>query len=427
VDSSLAGSYKILKTMALRAALTGAITFLVIALLVSYIISRFVTDPLQALLKGFHRVGQGDFDYWVEAKGSDEITEIADSFNVMSRAVGRYLDEVATKSEEITTLYTIVQRMSETIDGKKLKHIVIDLLLEIFKARTVVLIVPADVSGGIYEVNSGESGSRQHLGTQYILSSDDPHPAISREELVLWQEHGLGQPVFAADGSKTLISIHLQEMRFALVCAIKDGGQPFSLAEKKIFPALVHHLAISFANARLYTMAITDELTGLYTKRYLNTIAQELHEKSVDDEGEGFCLMMVDIDHFKEVNDQYGHPIGDLVLQQMADVIRAGLRTADIPCRYGGEEFVIILPGADMETGCMVAERLRGAIADYFFVGGDDLILRKTISVGLACSSSSVVSVEDLIRQADEAMYAAKRQGRNRIEVCSLSKSSAAG
>ena len=426
VDSSLVGSYEILKTMAWRAALTGAITFLVIALLISHIISRFVTDPLQALLKGFQRVGRGDFDYWVDAKGSDEVTEIADSFNVMSRAIGRYIEEVANKSDEITTLYIIVQRMSETIDGKKLKHIVIDLLLDIFKARTVALVVPVDITNGEYEVNSGESGSRQHQRIKYALSaSSDPHPAVSKAELVYWHEHGLGQPVFDDDGSKTLISIQLQDMRYALVCAVKDGEHPFSLAEKKIFPALVHHIAISFANARLYSIAITDGLTGLYTKRYLNTIAQELQEKASGDGGEGFGLMMVDIDHFKEVNDQYGHQVGDLVLRQMGEVIRAGLRVDDIPCRYGGEEFVIFLPGADMKIGCMVAERLRVAIADYLFVAGDDLVLRKTISIGLACSSLSIYSIEELIQQADEAMYVAKRKGRNRVELCSVTKSDA--
>ncbi|MDH5525388.1 MAG: diguanylate cyclase [Desulfobulbaceae bacterium] len=422
VDSSLAGSYAILKTMALRAIFTGLLTFLIIALLVSYVISRFVTNPLQALLKGFYRVGQGDFDYWVDAKGSDEITEIADTFNVMSRAVGRYIDELASKSEEISTLYTIVQRMSQTIDGKKLKHIVIDLLLEIFKARTVVLIVPADVAGGVYEVFSGESGSRQHQQDKFDLAgSVDPHPAVSRAEVEQWQAAGFAQPLFADGGCKTLISIQMQDMRFALVCAVKDEGRSFSMAEKKIFPALIHHIAISFANSRLYTMAITDGLTGLYTKRYLNTIASELHEKSSSGEpGDGFCLMMVDIDHFKEVNDQYGHQVGDRVLLEMADVIRAGLRTADIPCRYGGEEFVLILPGTDVETGCMVAERLRAAIAEHAFMVDADLVLHKTISIGLACGSLAVASVDEMIRQADEALYVAKRQGRNRIEVCRL-------
>ncbi|MGV1100399.1 diguanylate cyclase [Thiovibrio sp. JS02] len=422
VDSSLATAYESLNRTAVQVVVTGLVTFLVIALLVSFLIAKFVTNPLQAMVQGFQQVGGGDFDYWVEVKGSDEIVEISDSFNIMSRAVGRYIKEIASKSDEISTLYTIVQRMSETIDGQKLKHIVIDLLLEIFKAKTVVLILPVDSAVGRYEVFWGEGGARRHHRAEYELSAGgDPHPDVSRTALAAWQEQTLDQPVLGAGESKALISIHLQDMRFALLCIVKGGEHPFAGAEKKLFPAVVHHIAISFANARLYTMAITDELTGLYTKRYLHSVAKELLVKADKEKGPGLCLLMLDIDHFKDVNDRHGHLTGDRVLRQVAEVIRTSLRTADIPCRYGGEEFVVFLPDTDQQTGVKVAERLRMAVAQHSFLGAEDLILRKTISIGLACAAGRSGSLEELLSRADAALYDAKQHGRNQVKAWTAS------
>ncbi len=420
VDSSLSASYGSLNRIAIQVIITGLVTLLVIALLVSFLISRFVTNPMQALLQGFQKVGRGDFDYWVDVKGSDEIIEIADSFNIMSRAVGRYIREIASKSEEIETLYTIVQRMSETIDGKKLKHITLELLLEVFKAETVVLVLPLETEAGRYEVYWGSRGTRRHNRAEYDkAATEDPHPMVNREVIKRWQNGAFNQPVLQNGENRALIPIHLQDMRFALVFVIKEKDHTFSKSEKNLFPAVVHHIAISFANARLYTMAITDSLTGLYTKRYLHNVAKELLIKATHADESLLCLLMLDIDHFKEVNDLHGHLTGDRVLRQMAKAIRSNLRTADIPCRYGGEEFVVFLPDTDKKTGCEVAERLRLAVEKHSFVGAGDLVLRKTISIGLAANTRGAVDLEELLRRADAALYKAKENGRNQVQAWS--------
>lgn len=414
IDSSLAASYESLNHIALQVIITGFVTFMVIALLVSYLITIFVTKPMQSLIEGFHKVGGGDFDYWIDIKGSEEIVEIANSFNIMSRAIGRYIKEIGCKSEELSTLYTIVQRMTETIDGQRLNHIAIDLLLEVFKAETVALLIPIDAKAETFEVYWGMTGNSRHHRSKYLTTSQEaPHPTVSRAELLDWQAQGFCQPLLQDKGSRALFPIGLQNMRFALISIVKQNGQSFSPAEKKLFPPVVHHLAISFANARLYSMAITDSLTGLYSKRYLLNVAKELLTEAK--QGQGLCLLMLDIDYFKEVNDQFGHLTGDRVLREMAELIEANLRTADVPCRYGGEEFSVFLPNTDGQTGLKIAERLRLAVEQHPFSVEEDRTLHKTISIGLACNEKGSASLEELLQRADTALYRAKEGGRNQV------------
>jgi len=124
--------------------------------------------------------------------------------------------------------------------------------------------------------------------------------------------------------------------------------------------------------------------------------------------------VILDLDHFKKINDNHGHPAGDQVLREMGKAILANSRSNDFAARYGGEEFVIILPETPLNKAMVQAERLRNAVFESTF-GAPELNLKATISVGLAALNDSQDKPEDLIRQADLALYAAKRGGRNRI------------
>ena len=121
----------------------------------------------------------------------------------------------------------------------------------------------------------------------------------------------------------------------------------------------------------------------------------------------------MDIDHFKRINDRYGHANGDLVLVRLAEVCRSTLRTADLCGRFGGEEFVVILPDTTLETACIAAERLREVI-ERQTVETDAGSIRFTVSIGVAAAEPNHTSISDLIRMADVYMYAAKNSGRNR-------------
>jgi two-component system cell cycle response regulator len=162
-------------------------------------------------------------------------------------------------------------------------------------------------------------------------------------------------------------------------------------------------------------MAVTDGLTGLHNRRYLDAHTKILFDRAVARD-RPISVMMTDIDRFKLINDTYGHDAGDHVLREFARRLRRNLRGIDLACRYGGEEFVVVMPDTDARVAGIVAERIRGAIADApFLTGRDDKRLEVTVSVGVATMLPADTGVEDLIRRADTALYEAKSAGRNRV------------
>ena len=165
-------------------------------------------------------------------------------------------------------------------------------------------------------------------------------------------------------------------------------------------------------------MALTDPLTGFYNQRYL---MRHLHGLMASGQATGIALLMIDVDHFKTVNDRYGHPAGDRALKQVADTLRSGIRAFDGIVRYGGEEFVVLMPGAGKEDALAAAERLRAAIAIMPFTLAPGVVHRLTVSIGVGLRSGRIHNAELLLQAADQAMYRAKRAGRNRVELASES------
>lgn len=162
-------------------------------------------------------------------------------------------------------------------------------------------------------------------------------------------------------------------------------------------------------------LAITDPLTSLYNRRYMFSHLETLMQESVDT-NKTVSYIIVDIDYFKSVNDTHGHDIGDEVLKEFSERIITNIRGADLACRYGGEEFVIIMPDTDLSFAYMVAERMRLYVADRpFEVEGLEEKLDLTISIGVTCSEGEGDTTAAMMRRADQALYRAKRDGRNRV------------
>ncbi len=162
-------------------------------------------------------------------------------------------------------------------------------------------------------------------------------------------------------------------------------------------------------------MAITDALTGLHNRRYMETHLGTLVEQSAS-RGKPISVLVLDIDYFKSVNDTYGHDAGDDVLREFAIRLRKSIRNIDLACRYGGEEFVIVMPETDMGVATMVAERLRRRIAaEPFPIQQDMRLLDVTISIGIAALQGEGDTAATILKRADQALYRAKRDGRNRV------------
>jgi diguanylate cyclase (GGDEF)-like protein len=168
------------------------------------------------------------------------------------------------------------------------------------------------------------------------------------------------------------------------------------------------------SNERLKELSNTDPLTLIYNRRYMMNMLEKEMQRA-ERKGSHLSLIMIDIDHFKRVNDQYGHQGGDLVLASLAKLSRSGLRSYDFIARYGGEEFVLTLPETAHNDALMIAERLRNNIQSHAYTGSLKG-LHTTASMGVATYPTNFISsVADLIREADEAMYRAKAAGRNRV------------
>jgi diguanylate cyclase (GGDEF)-like protein len=177
--------------------------------------------------------------------------------------------------------------------------------------------------------------------------------------------------------------------------------------------ALIHLNAQLVARARLEWMATYDALTGVYNRRFVLEQLQRL-VKMARRYDQPFGVVLLDVDHFKRVNDRRGHAAGDEVLQTVCAVTRRCIRDVDVLGRYGGEEFLVLLPNADREEAVAVAERIRGAVrAARAPVAGDPL--RVTVSLGVSVPAPGVEDAASLIAAADAALYAAKRGGRNRV------------
>jgi two-component system cell cycle response regulator len=161
-------------------------------------------------------------------------------------------------------------------------------------------------------------------------------------------------------------------------------------------------------------LAVTDELTGLYNRRYFDRHLSLMLEKAQQQDRD-MAVMLIDMDFFKSVNDTHGHDTGDSVLREFADRLRRNIRGVDLACRFGGEEFVVLMPDTDWRQAQNVAERVRQAVAEKGFGGSPSRPLALTVSVGLALNEAETDTPEVMLKRADVALYRAKREGRNRV------------
>jgi diguanylate cyclase (GGDEF)-like protein len=171
------------------------------------------------------------------------------------------------------------------------------------------------------------------------------------------------------------------------------------------------------AKAELLEMIHKDPMTNLYNRRYFNDISETLFALSKREKNH-FSALMIDIDRFKLVNDNYGHAIGDKVLEELSLILKNIVRQSDVPIRFGGEEFVILLPNTDVDGAILLAKKIRETVEQKDILLEDNSILKITLSIGVAeCDCIHDSNIDNLIHRIDEALYQAKRTGRNRVIV----------
>lgn len=305
---------------------------------------------------------------------------------------------------------------NEQMSGPESKQTI--LIIDDAKENIVVLSRLLKPQGNIIFAQSGEEGLRlaqQHLPELVLLDISMPGMDGFEVLALLKQAAQTSEiPVIFITG----IPDSETEEKGLTMGAVDYITKPFSSAVVK---ARVRHqlklqrltFDLKEANARLTQLAMTDPLTGAYNRRYfIDTLNSELarskrYQFSV-------CVILFDIDCFKAINDKYGHDIGDRVIKEVVDISIAELRKNDVFCRYGGEEFAILLPETPMSEAAKMAARLCAKFADSRINTGTRQVCF-TVSAGLAQFENPGESPETILKRADQALYEAKMQGRNRV------------
>jgi diguanylate cyclase (GGDEF)-like protein len=243
------------------------------------------------------------------------------------------------------------------------------------------------------QIKSTSHGRRQHRRLLEILGDD--------RTLTAWLRDGKARRTEAF-------------VLLAQGLSAKDSEFLAGAADLVVDPAedLLDRLAtLERENRQLKSLSLSDDLTGLYNKRFF-TIQLEIEMARAQRTGHPCCLMMIDFDNFKEINDRLGHDEGDRFLIQMGGLIREKLRPTDFVCRYGGDEFAVIMPATSLLDGIGIARRLQEFTAHFTW----KMAIRVTASFGLAAfEPSDTLNAEEFFKQADSELYKAKKAGKNRI------------
>jgi len=302
------------------------------------------------------------------------------------------------------------------------KHLV-ERLRDIFRLKSVALLLADIPAGLLYSLDSAPPGA---LGEATLLSLEDElvrlarrarkPVSIDRKALRDWP---LADDFDARELELAVPLLVQEQLGGLLLVGRKESGQEFTAEETEMLDFLARHVSIVFENAKLFESATFDNLTGaLRREAILERLLLEM--KRAARYGRPITVGMVDLDHFKSVNDRYGHLAGDMVLKQVAGGIARTLRSSDLLGRYGGEEFLLVFPEPSLEAAMEMAERRRGVVERSACRIGGSSRIRVTLSVGLATPESDAgdpAAVAALIDRADQALLTAKREGRNRVQV----------
>lgn len=330
----------------------------------------------------------------------------------------RYKELFATarrQSQELSLLDRVRNAISRELDLPLIFKTVVQAISEVFGYSHVC----------IYLLEEGELVLQHQLGYNQVIER------IPRTKGVSGRVVQTGQPVLlpdvrvdqdflgAIDGIASEVCVPLFDRGkvVGILNVESTHGVRLGVDDLRLIRMLGEHIGLAIGQARLYgevqRLAITDALTGALNRRHFFELGEAEFRRS-SRLGHPLCAIMLDIDHFKQVNDQFGHAVGDHVLHDLVDRFRKNLREGDVLGRYGGEEFAILLPKTDLESATQIAERLRLVVSETPFDTRRNSIA-VTLSLGVAMCSRNTADLSALLDAADRGMYSSKHSGRNRV------------
>jgi two-component system cell cycle response regulator len=385
-----------------RVALLVAV-FLAVALTGVAVIARTLQSQIAAMFGAAKRIGSGDFSQRVPVVGRDEMAGLASEFNKMTDQLE---EQIGQLRRQRTELDRSVQRLGEAfaagLDRDTLLGIVAETALGACDAEYARVSLD---DGHIIEVPNGFKGPARDAAVagQKRVDREGSNIDVRRDE-----GFALAAPLKTLSDSVQVGSL-----------SIGRSGATFADEERNVFLYLLGQTSVSIENIsaheRVSEQAVTDELTGLPNNRaFRETIDREASRAERFDHE--LSLIILDVDNFKSVNDTYGHLQGDEVLRLIGKLLLEEPRAIDEPARYGGEEFVVALPETGTEGAVEMAERIRERLAEEEIPLLDGSgVLKVTASFGTATVPLSAATVRQLFAAADDALYEAKRTGKNRV------------
>ncbi len=365
----------------------------------------------------------------VEGVGTRPVTQpmfefliaFAQQLSVTARNAS-YYEEQRRAHDELQVLYEAAKAVSGTLDLRTLLDSLVSVTCRAFGYENGALFTVDPDTGDLtveaaYGHQESVMGMRLPAGAGIVgwvartgtpLIVDDVRSDSRYRQVDDRTRSELAVPLIAE--GKVLSVFNVESSRLAA----------FGPRDMRLLTTLASYAVVAIQNARLYEqarrLAITDGLTELYNHRYLHEALDRILERARRDT-QPLGLIMLEIDHFKRYNDTYGHQCGDEALRTVAGLLRRGSRPSDIVARYGGDEFMVILPVANKAAAHETAERLRRAVEAYPLILGDDVITTVTLSVGVASFPQDGRTVDALVEAVDRAQYIAKRSGGNKVHV----------
>jgi two-component system cell cycle response regulator len=412
------------------------------AIVVAWWLARTATSPLAGLAQAAEKVAAGDLQTRVPVTGNDEIGRLATAFNHMTRELETYVTALTASRDQLRGhLGVLGDTLSSTHDLDRILTVILQTARHATGASGGVVLLAEngelagkcvsemdlDMASLRVPIGEGLVGSVAATGVPRMGRVDRDGPRLSPGEPPC--ESYMVVP-FSAPGLAEAAGIGPALPAARGVLALY--GNEFTDQDLVTLRTFAGQAAVAVDNVRVHEeaqrLSVTDSLTGLFNYRSLReTLRREADRAGRF--GRKLSVLALDLDHFKEINDRFGHAAGDAVLAEFAQRIRYEIREVDVAFRQGGEEFVILLPETDDVGGIAVAERLCDAVRRAQIMVLDDLSVPVTVSIGIAVLPDHGTSGPAVLRAADEALYAAKTSGRDTFRLagealCAIGNSS---
>ncbi|MDK2957885.1 MAG: hypothetical protein PWQ57_3383 [Desulfovibrionales bacterium] len=368
-----------------------------------------------------------------------EVAGLYDDIYKMTQEIFMERELLARKTDQLMFLNQMLTRATESLEAEEILAAAREDLAIVLPVQAVHAVFwrPAEDGVGVdaeLHLHSRMESSVQSAWIDFLLESASgaAHAAVHEYQLTLIHpdEPTKGADFRPLEGQVVALSMSTGKVAFGVLCLL--CSEPVRLAKDQVqtLRAAVGHLSLALKNALAFQQvrarASRDGLTHIYNRQSLDErLMEELSRGKRY--GERLSLLMLDLDHFKQVNDTYGHAVGDEVLKATAGILQDNLRNTDMAARYGGEEFVVVLPHTTEEQAWKLAERIRhGISAKRFRCNGTPFNV--TASIGVASVRINALDRgEDLLQRADKALYRAKNEGRNMVVVSGMEGSAGKG